>query len=130
MLRANFPTLVPPNFCTTQPRLLLFLRRELDVTAEASLCPSERSVVLILQGLCSRVNWICELLEEFRKSHIFFPGDVTISVDPLVTSENAKIRLIEGHSGTAHISQLTTITIVPYLLGMYLTVQMSPLLCS
>jgi hypothetical protein len=29
MLTANFPTLVPPNFWTTQPRLLLFFRRAL-----------------------------------------------------------------------------------------------------
>ena len=50
MFRANFPTLVPPNFCTIQVRGTPWLWA-LDTTAEGSRCPFAVPVTLILQGV-------------------------------------------------------------------------------
>ena len=51
MFRANFPTLVPPNFCTTQERLPLLFCGALETVEGAPSCPFAVSVALILQGV-------------------------------------------------------------------------------
>jgi hypothetical protein len=50
MFKANFPTLVPPNFCTTQERLTLSSWGALETIEGASRGPLAVPLELILHG--------------------------------------------------------------------------------
>lgn len=52
----NFPTLVPPNFCTTQVRVLMSCFKEFEINGEeASECPFNWISVVIVQAVCARL---------------------------------------------------------------------------